>query len=54
LTFSDSINRLGKQVIKDRYGNLFDMYTSITGEDPYEVPMRIYPAIHYTLWADCG
>jgi succinate dehydrogenase / fumarate reductase flavoprotein subunit len=55
LDFSDSINRLGKQVIKDRYGNLFDMYTSITGEDPYEVPMRIYPAIHYTmggLWVD--
>jgi succinate dehydrogenase / fumarate reductase flavoprotein subunit len=46
---------LGKNVIKDRYGNLFDMYTSITGEDPYQVPMRIYPAVHYTmggLWVD--
>jgi succinate dehydrogenase / fumarate reductase flavoprotein subunit len=55
LDFSESIGRLGKHVIKDRYGNLFDMYTSITGEDPYEVPMRIYPAIHYTmggLWVD--
>ncbi|GAB4451380.1 MAG: fumarate reductase/succinate dehydrogenase flavoprotein subunit [Anaerolineae bacterium] len=55
LDFGDAINRLGKQVIKDRYGNLFDMYTSITGEDPYEVPMRIYPAVHYTmggLWVD--
>ncbi len=55
LDFSESIGRLGQQVIKDRYGNLFDMYTSITGEDPYQVPMRIYPAIHYTmggLWVD--
>jgi len=55
LDFGESIRRLGKQVIKERYGNLFDMYTSITGEDPYEVPMRIYPAIHYTmggLWVD--
>ncbi|RME99904.1 MAG: fumarate reductase/succinate dehydrogenase flavoprotein subunit [Chloroflexi bacterium] len=55
LDFSEAIGRLGKQVIKDRYGNLFDMYTSITGEDPYEVPMRIYPAVHYTmggLWVD--
>ncbi|MCB0222617.1 MAG: succinate dehydrogenase (quinone) flavoprotein subunit, partial [Anaerolineae bacterium] len=55
LDFSEAIGRLGKQVVKDRYGNLFDMYTSITGEDPYEVPMRIYPAVHYTmggLWVD--
>jgi succinate dehydrogenase / fumarate reductase flavoprotein subunit len=49
LDFSESIGRLGKNVIQDRYGNLFDMYTSITGEDPYETPMRIYPAIHYTM-----
>lgn len=55
LDFGDAIGRMGKQVIKDRYGNLFDMYTSITGEDPYEVPMRIYPAVHYTMggvWVD--
>jgi succinate dehydrogenase / fumarate reductase flavoprotein subunit len=55
LDFADSIKRLGKKVISDRYGNLFDMYTTITGEDPYSVPMRIYPAVHYTmggLWVD--
>src|SRR5262245_56148530 len=55
LDFRDAIQRLGKNVIKDRYGNLFDMYERITGEDPYSVPMRIYPAIHYTmggLWVD--
>lgn len=55
LDFGEAIGRLGKNVIKDRYGNLFDMYTSITGEDPYETPMRIYPAVHYTmggLWVD--
>ncbi|MDP1828517.1 MAG: fumarate reductase/succinate dehydrogenase flavoprotein subunit [Archangium sp.] len=55
LDFADAIKRLGKQVIKERYGNLFDMYTTITGEDPYSVPMRIYPAVHYTmggLWVD--
>lgn len=55
LDFGDAIDRLGKNVIEDRYGNLFDMYTSITGEDPYQVPMRIYPAVHYTmggLWVD--
>ncbi|EFO79199.1 succinate dehydrogenase or fumarate reductase, flavoprotein subunit [Oscillochloris trichoides DG-6] len=55
LDFSDAIKRLGKKVIAERYGNLFDMYKQITGEDPYEVPMRIYPAIHYTmggLWVD--
>jgi len=46
---------LGKQVVKEKYGNLFDMYQKITGENPYEVPMRIYPAVHYTmggLWVD--
>jgi succinate dehydrogenase / fumarate reductase flavoprotein subunit len=55
LDFRDAIQRLGKEVIKERYGNLFDMYERITGEDPYSVPMRIYPAIHYTmggLWVD--
>src|SRR3954462_6379228 len=55
LDFKDAIGRLGIDVIKDRYGNLFDMYERITGEDPYKVPMRIYPAIHYTmggLWVD--
>jgi succinate dehydrogenase / fumarate reductase flavoprotein subunit len=55
LDFADAINRLGKQAIFERYGNLFDIYNRITGEDPYEVPMRIYPAIHYTmggLWVD--
>jgi len=55
LDFSDAINRLGREVIADRYGNLFEMYERITGEDPYKVPMRIYPAVHYTmggLWVD--
>ncbi len=55
LDFSDAIKRLGKQVIEERYGNLFDMYRNITGENPYEQPMRIYPAPHYTmggLWVD--
>ena len=55
LDFSEAIERLGQNVIKERYGNLFDMYERITGENPYEVPMRIYPAIHYTmggLWVD--
>ncbi|MDM8528758.1 fumarate reductase/succinate dehydrogenase flavoprotein subunit [Anaerolineales bacterium HSG24] len=55
LDFAESIGRLGAHIIKERYGNLFDMYTSITGEDPYKVPMRIYPAIHYTMggtWVD--
>lgn len=55
LDFRDSIGRLGKQAIADRYGNLFHMYQKITGENPYEVPMRIYPAPHYTmggLWVD--
>jgi succinate dehydrogenase / fumarate reductase flavoprotein subunit len=40
---------LGKEVVKEKYGNLFDMYEKITGENPYEVPMRIYPAVHYTM-----
>jgi succinate dehydrogenase / fumarate reductase flavoprotein subunit len=55
LDFRDAIARLGKPLIKERYGNLFDMYQRITGEDPYSVPMRIYPAMHYTmggLWVD--
>jgi succinate dehydrogenase / fumarate reductase, flavoprotein subunit len=55
LDFRDAIQRLGRDVIAERYGNLFDMYQSITGENPYEVPMRIYPAPHYTmggLWVD--
>ena len=55
LDFSDAIARLGADLIKERYGNLFDMYERITGENPYQVPMRIYPAIHYTmggLWVD--
>ena len=55
LDFKDAIKRLGVDVIRGRYGNLFDMYTKITAEDPYSVPMRIYPAIHYTmggLWVD--
>ncbi|HNN32052.1 MAG TPA: FAD-binding protein, partial [Chitinophagaceae bacterium] len=52
---SAEIITLGKQVVKEKYGNLFDMYEKITGENPYEVPMRIYPAVHYTmggLWVD--
>ncbi len=55
LDFADAIERLGVDVIRTRYGNLFDMYEMITGEDPYTVPMRIYPAPHYTmggLWVD--
>ncbi|MBZ5728950.1 MAG: fumarate reductase/succinate dehydrogenase flavoprotein subunit [Acidobacteriia bacterium] len=55
LDFRDPIQRLGKSVIKERYGNLFDMYERITGEDPYQMPMRIFPASHYTmggLWVD--
>ena len=55
LDFSDSIKRLGASAIGERYGNLFDMYQRITGENPYQVPMRIYPAVHYTmggLWVD--
>jgi succinate dehydrogenase or fumarate reductase, flavoprotein subunit, Bacillus subtilis subgroup len=55
LDFSDAIKRLGRQKIEERYGNLFEMYAHITGEDPYVTPMRIYPAVHYTmggLWVD--
>jgi succinate dehydrogenase / fumarate reductase, flavoprotein subunit len=55
LDFADAIKRVGRDVVKERYGNLFDMYKQITAEDPYEVPMRIYPAVHYTmggLWVD--
>ncbi len=55
LDFADAIGRLGQQAIRERYGNLFEMYERITGENPYEVPMRIYPAVHYTmggLWVD--
>jgi len=55
LDFEDSINRLGENVISERYGNLFEMYERITGENAYQRPMRIYPAIHYTmggLWVD--
>jgi succinate dehydrogenase / fumarate reductase flavoprotein subunit len=55
LDFRDAIARLGKHGIRERYGNLFEMYERITGEDPYATPMRIYPAIHYTmggLWVD--
>jgi succinate dehydrogenase / fumarate reductase flavoprotein subunit len=55
LDFSDAINRLGKDVISEKYGNLFDMYQQIQGDNPYEMPMMIYPAVHYTmggLWVD--
>ena len=55
LDFSEAISRLGATTVKERYGNLFDMYERITDENPYKVPMRIYPAIHYTmggLWVD--
>ncbi|WEV76684.1 fumarate reductase/succinate dehydrogenase flavoprotein subunit [Janibacter cremeus] len=55
LDFASAIERLGRPAIEAKYGNLFDMYSRITGEDPYQVPMRIYPAVHYTmggLWVD--
>jgi succinate dehydrogenase / fumarate reductase, flavoprotein subunit len=55
LDFADAIKRLGEQKIRERYGNLFEMYERITDENPYQVPMRIYPAVHYTmggLWVD--
>jgi len=55
LDFADALKRLGENVIKERYGNLFDMYEKITGENAYKAPMRIYPAVHYTmggLWVD--
>ena len=55
LDFTDAIKRLGEDMIRERYGNLFEMYEKITGENPYRSPMRIYPAVHYTmggLWVD--
>ena len=55
LDFADAIKRLGEKTIRERYGNLFEMYEQITGESAYQVPMRIYPAVHYTmggLWVD--
>ncbi|MGH1563482.1 fumarate reductase/succinate dehydrogenase flavoprotein subunit [Mumia sp. DW29H23] len=55
LDFADAITRLGRDTVEAKYGNLFDMYAQITGENPYETPMRIYPAVHYTmggLWVD--
>src|SRR5882757_2836468 len=55
LDFADAIKRLGENVIRERYGNLFDMYEKITGENAYQSPMRIYPAVHYTMggtWVD--
>ena len=55
LDFSAAIKRLGEKTVRARYGNLFDMYERITGENPYKIPMRIYPAVHYTmggLWVD--
>lgn len=55
LDFKESIDRLGQKTIEARYGNLFEMYEKITGENPYKTPMRIYPAVHYTmggLWVD--
>ena len=55
LDFADAIKRLGEQGVRERYGNLFEMYERITGENPYKQPMRIYPAVHYTmggLWVD--
>ncbi|MCW3157364.1 fumarate reductase/succinate dehydrogenase flavoprotein subunit [Micropruina sonneratiae] len=55
LDFADVIKRIGKDAVSAKYGNLFDMYAQITAEDPYEVPMRIYPAVHYTMggvWVD--
>jgi succinate dehydrogenase / fumarate reductase, flavoprotein subunit len=55
LDFADAIRRMGESVVREKYGNLFDMYEEITGENAYKVPMRIYPAVHYTmggLWVD--
>ncbi|CAM3259468.1 fumarate reductase/succinate dehydrogenase flavoprotein subunit [Stackebrandtia soli] len=55
LDFGDAINRLGRKAVEAKYGNLFEMYERITGENPYDTPMRIYPAVHYTmggLWVD--
>jgi succinate dehydrogenase / fumarate reductase flavoprotein subunit len=55
LDFADAIKRMGRPAVEEKYGNLFEMYERITGENPYDVPMRIYPAVHYTmggLWVD--
>ena len=55
IDFEDSIKRLGKDIVAARYGNLFAMYDKITGDDPYTNPMKIFPAVHYTmggLWVD--
>ena len=55
LDFRDAIERLGLDLIREKYGNLFEIYERITGEDAYQTPMRIYPAVHYTmggLWVD--
>ena len=55
LDFKDAKDRLGEDVIRERYGNLFDIYHEITGESAYQQPMRIYPAVHYTMggvWVD--
>src|SRR5207247_8566307 len=55
LDFADAIKRLSEPVVRERYGNLFDMYQKITGENAYHLPMRIYPAVHYTMggtWVD--
>jgi succinate dehydrogenase / fumarate reductase, flavoprotein subunit len=55
LDYADALQKHGREVLENKYGNLFAMYTQITGENPYEVPMRIYPAVHYTmggLWVD--
>ncbi|MCL2470845.1 MAG: FAD-binding protein, partial [Propionibacteriaceae bacterium] len=55
LDFTDALARLGRKAVEEKYGNLFDMYAQITGEDPYQTPMRIYPAVHYVmggLWVD--
>jgi succinate dehydrogenase / fumarate reductase flavoprotein subunit len=55
MDFSDAVKRLGESTVRERYGNLFEMYKNITGEDAYKMPMRIYPAVHYTmggLWVD--
>jgi succinate dehydrogenase / fumarate reductase flavoprotein subunit len=54
LDFADAIKRLGEDKIRERYGNLFEMYERITDENPYQVPMRIYPAVHYTMGGTVG
>src|SRR5438045_7257713 len=54
LDFADAISRLGEDFIRERYGNLFDIYQKITAEDAYKTPMRIYPAVHYTMGGSWG